>query len=343
MTYASLVNAQRLLSELDRHELAALIHGGTYTFAADDEAFLPETIVELNVAPLCADAIRALTPDDCRRLAEAIAHTDSEAAALGIAAPRVSVCPDESIQIAPNTNLLCELIIQRKLMVDVATNNVLINSVNDYYRARRRRIHGSLQLRGMDDPVPFDSLWDWYNHWSKYLPSYRERRAYVRNLFQGTIKGLLDSPQLTAPVRAPTGWERVDRALQKARHRLSEARNEEDWQGVGLLCRETLISLAQAVYDPGRHESPDGIVPSDTDARRMLEAFIAIEVVGASNESVRRHAKASLALGSELVHTRTADRRRALLCIEATQSTVAVIAILAGRSTVSSVAGEQPG
>lgn len=43
----------------------------------------------------------------------------------------------------------------------------------------------------------------------------------------------------------PTGWEKVDRQRQEARLRLDTARNEEQFQVVGLLCREVLISTAQ--------------------------------------------------------------------------------------------------
>ena len=95
------------------------------------------------------------------------------------------------------------------------------------------------------------------------------------------------------------------------------------------------ISLAQAVYDPERHQSLDGVVPSETDARRMLEGFLGATVAGESNEAVRSHAKASLRLALDLQHRRTADFRLAALCLEATSSTINVVAILAGRRDTS--------
>ncbi len=85
--------------------------------------------------------------------------------------------------------------------------------------------------------------------------------------------------------------------------------NEEQYQAVGLLCRETMISLAQAVYDAQDHPSPDGVQTSDTDAKRMLDAFLATELSGHENEDLRRYAKAALSLANALTHKRTAGFR----------------------------------
>jgi AbiJ-like protein len=129
----------------------------------------------------------------------------------------------------------------------------------------------------------------------------------------------------------PTGWQKVDRQLQEVRLRLDTANSEEQYQAVGLLCREVLISVAQEVYDQSSHPSPDGIAPSRTDANRMLEAIFNAELPGAANEEARRYAKAALQLALALQHKRTADFRMAALCAEATSSVVNMLAVLGGR------------
>lgn len=129
----------------------------------------------------------------------------------------------------------------------------------------------------------------------------------------------------------PTGWQKVDRQLQEVRLRLDTADSEEHHQTVGLLCREVLISVAQAVYDPDRHPSQDGVTPSDTDAGRMLESFFSAELKGSANQEARAHAKAALRLALALQHKRTADFAMAALCAEATSSVVNILAVLAGR------------
>ena len=146
-------------------------------------------------------------------------------------------------------------------------------------------------------------------------------REYVNELRkQSTPQGLDRS----------TGWPRVDRTAGEIRRRLSEAQIEEQFQAVGLLCREALISLAQAVYDSNKHPPIDGVAPSSTDAKRMLEAYIAVELEGSSHAAARRHAKAANAFAADLQHHRTASFRQAALCVEATLSVIEVIAIVSG-------------
>ena len=64
----------------------------------------------------------------------------------------------------------------------------------------------------------------------------------------------------------PTGWPRVDRQTGELRLRLREASTEEQFQSVGHLCREALISVAQAAYDRRLYPPLDGTEPSSTDA-----------------------------------------------------------------------------
>lgn len=129
----------------------------------------------------------------------------------------------------------------------------------------------------------------------------------------------------------PTGSQKVDRQLQEVRLRLDTAGTEEQYQAVGLLCREVLITVAQEVYDPRWHASPDDVAPSDTDAARMLEAFFGVELKGSPNDEARAHARAALRLALALQHKRSADYRMAALCAEATSSVVNILAVLGGR------------
>ena len=129
----------------------------------------------------------------------------------------------------------------------------------------------------------------------------------------------------------PTGWQKVDRQLQEVRLRLDTARSEEQFQAVGLLCRETLISVAQETYDPTQHKPLDDTEASTTDAKRMLEAIFETQLNRKGNEEARAHAKAAMRLALALQHKRTADFMMAALCAEATSSVVNILAILAGR------------
>jgi hypothetical protein len=129
----------------------------------------------------------------------------------------------------------------------------------------------------------------------------------------------------------PTGWQKVDRQLQEVRLRLDTAETEEQYQAVGLLCREVLISVAQEVYDPARHPSIDGVAPSSSDAKRMLESIFENDLKGSESKEARAHARAAVGLSLALQHKRTADFRMAALCSEGTLSVVNMLAIVAGR------------
>lgn len=137
--------------------------------------------------------------------------------------------------------------------------------------------------------------------------------------------------QKTVIFQEPTGWQKVDRQFQEVRLQLESAVNEEQYQTVGLLCREVMISVAQEVYNSTKYPSKDGVVPSQTDAKRMLEAIILKELEGSSNSEARAHARASMNLALALQHRRTADFRMAALCAEATSSIVNILALLCGR------------
>lgn len=282
-----------------------------------------EAIVVYAPNPI-AEALRSLPQQDRKRIAEAVLSVQEASKSH----------EDIRVQLLDGPNaigaaaLLSELLIHRAMMIDVATGGARIQDVDDYYRAREFRIRQSIP-DGVAYENPHADLWAWYRHWSSELPQYKDRRFYVRQLFSHAIEVFAKRSTLPSEPREATGWERVDRALSKARTQIEIASAEEDFQGIGLLCREVIISLAQAVYDPIIHQSLDGVQPSGTDANRMLEAYIAHVFPGASNKEVRAHHRASLALALNLQHRRTATRQLAALCLEATASTTAVVSIIA--------------
>lgn len=227
-----------------------------------------------------------------------------------------------------------EIEAQRGLMILVATGRSNIEEVNSEYREHRQRILSGLEERGLEDPNPYTDLWRWHAKWTDgTLPTYQSRRAYIASLYDSLIDCIRQSqiPIGSELFIEPTGWERVDRGVDRIKREIDTASREEEFQYIGLLCRETLISLAQAVYDSTLHPSSDGVQPSDTDAKRMLEAYFSVELAGGSNQEARRHANAALDLANSLQHRRTAVFRDAALCAEATSAVVNIVAIVSGR------------
>lgn len=230
--------------------------------------------------------------------------------------------------------LTSDLEAQQGLMTSVATGGPRIQDRNNEYIERRGRLADELRRRGLQDPNPHGDLWAWYGRWSKGdMTTYQSRRTYLSDMYLPLVEQIRAGSSGTAArvFEEPTGWPRVDRGVDEIRRRLDQAQNEEQFQAVGLLCREVLISLAQVVYDAQRHPSEDGITPSATDAKRMIDSYLAAELSGTPNEGLRRHARAALALANDLQHHRTATYRQAALCAEATTSVVNLIAIVSGR------------
>lgn len=223
---------------------------------------------------------------------------------------------------------------QRALMISVATGGQKIQAVNQEFLERSQKIEEGLAERSIKNLITFKDLWAWYGKWSDgTLPSYQSRRVFISEIFDALeSEAKKTKANSVSPVfEAPTGWLKVDRGIGEIKFRLVQAKTEEQFQTIGLLGRETLISLAQSVFDADKHPTHDGIPASKTDAKRMLDAYIAVVLPGGANESVRRHAKASLDLANELTHKRTADFRLAALSAEATCAVVNIISIISGR------------
>jgi hypothetical protein len=177
------------------------------------------------------------------------------------------------------------------------------------------------------NPVEARKLADEFN---KYLKN-DGWEVFPKGDFSGRpVFGARELAHRLEVLEEPTGWPRVDRQMSEVRARLREATTEEQYQAIGLLCREALISVAQVVYIPERHPTLDGVDASPTDAKRMLEAFLSVELGGSPNEEVRSHAKAALKLAVALQHNRTAEFRTAALCAEATVSLINIVGIVSG-------------
>jgi hypothetical protein len=218
-------------------------------------------------------------------------------------------------------------------MIAVATGGPRIGDVEGAFARDYDKAAIELERRRIQNPLPYRDLWDWYGRWSSGdMPSWQSRRQFVNGLFNDllrTIQAQQENPLQERTVE-PTGWSRVDRNVTEVRKRLETASTEEQFQAVALLCRETLISIAQEVFDPTKHPTRDGVAASASDAKRMLEAYIATEFAGDANEHIRKHARAAYDLSAQLQHRRTATFRDAAACAEATTSLVNLIAIMAG-------------
>ena len=131
----------------------------------------------------------------------------------------------------------------------------------------------------------------------------------------------------------PTLWEKVDRQAETMREQLTLALSrgsaEEGYQVVGHLGREVMISLAQAVIDPAEAICEDGKLPSETDAARLLDAYIGKKLPGRGNEALRRAVRGVVQATSAVLHDRSATYKDALLAVELVSASIHITHILA--------------
>jgi hypothetical protein len=142
--------------------------------------------------------------------------------------------------------LLSEIEYLKNSMIDVATGNRIIQDINEDYKKRCTKVSLALRRLGIDNPNPYEDLWHWYTRWKKGdLKSYNDRRIFIFEMYQNLIQFIQESDKVgTFKISISLiGWDRIERTVKEIQTRMNYAKNEEQFQSVGLLCRETIISL----------------------------------------------------------------------------------------------------
>jgi hypothetical protein len=121
-------------------------------------------------------------------------------------------------------------------------------------------------------------------------------------------------------------WSQVDSNLHSVRRQLQLAKTAEDFQAVGVLSRETIISLGQAVLNDTLTKQLPGV--SNTDAEEILAKYFEIGLPRSSNESLRHYSKSCLSLAKSLQHMRNVSYVEAELCTEACAHLVLLVRII---------------
>ena len=223
----------------------------------------------------------------------------------------------------------------RNIMVSVATGGNRIQEEDERYKKLNTQIASDCKRLNLTYNNPYSNLWEWYGKWKADFPTYQERRTYINELFAPTLS-YFDDTEYSNSIETFVeldDWERIRRTVTKIKRDSSIAKNEEDFQSIGLLCREVIISLAQAVYNPVVHGTEDekGVKIGETDAVRMIGNYISIELSGSSNDELRAYAKNTNKLANRLTHERNATKKDMLLSVSSTIALINFIGIIAGK------------
>jgi len=220
----------------------------------------------------------------------------------------------------------------KKILIDVSTGED-IKKLNEEYIVTYNMVDKALKELDIDNPNVYKDLWEAYNYWSQKLETYAERRTYFSNIFDDMLKVLCENNNSNLSLHLSyTGWKKLDRIIAEIKKQFKEAVNEEQFNAIGAMCRSAYIVLTDEIYDEKLHKTLDGVIPSKTDYKRKLEAFINYKLSGKTNEMFRSHCKKTTDLADELTHKITANKMQTALTITALISVVTIVEILNGNN-----------
>lgn len=234
---------------------------------------------------------------------------------------------------AGKEQMMKELESIRDILISVSTGGPRFQEVEPKYKSLHSALSKKCKQLNIVYNNSFDSLWEWYGRYSNELPTYQSRRVFIQNLLAPTFE-IFDNdntpPSMASPIVELDDWSRIKRTVIKIKQDSITAKNEEDFQQIGLLCREVIISLAQNVYNPELHgaEDDNGIEIGKTDAVKMIGNYIKVRLAGSSNEELKAYAKATNKLANLLTHKRDAKKQDMLLSVSATMALINFIGIL---------------
>lgn len=251
---------------------------------------------------------------------------------------KVVLLPKETINIdwsringiSSQKDLLDDINRLKSYLISISTGGDRIQDVNDIYKNIFFRVNKCLTLLEIHNPNTYLDLWQWYEEYKSRFSTYAERREHITKLYAITISELMEAkkPEIVKIAVDLDEWSKIKRTINEIELLSQRLNKEENCQSLGLLCREVIISLAQVVFDPSKHIVTDVSSVSKTDSKRMLEAYINLELSGSTNETLRKFARATVDLANELTHKRTATKKDALLCKSATISLINFIGII---------------
>lgn len=223
----------------------------------------------------------------------------------------------------------------RNIMVSVATGGNRIQDEDARYKRLHSQIERNCKKLNLTYNNSFCSLWDWFGKWKADFPTYQERRVFISELFAPTLAYFDENESLSniETFVELNDWERIKRTLIKIKRDSNNAKDEEDFQTIGLLCRDVIISLAQAVYNPIFHGMTDetGKQIGKADAVRMIGNYVSVMLNGEHNKELRAYAKATNDLANQLTHKRSATKKDMLLIVSSTIALINFIGIIEGK------------
>ncbi|CAN5350541.1 hypothetical protein BH10ACT7_BH10ACT7_19950 [soil metagenome] len=211
---------------------------------------------------------------------------------------------------APGTLSIPELrvLLQRQtnLIVETGTGGRSFKDVDSEYKRGDALLTHNFARLGLEPPVPWRSLWEWYGFYSQNLGSYQERREYVAGLVRDALDALRGVEAGTtvvdaSPVEHDPTWEELNARVAGLLDEVNTARDRDAWQDVGRRSREILIDVGKLIADavplPEGQEPPKG-----GDARAWFDVLLGARASGSDKKELRQTMRASWDLAQKVTH-----------------------------------------
>jgi hypothetical protein len=217
---------------------------------------------------------------------------------------------------------------QRDLITAVATGTRITPTLNEEYRARRRKVRAGFGRLGIGDPYPWPDLDTWWGYCAApRFTTYRERRTYVSEVTSPVIDELERRKSAVTdwhPEGGTESWTTVEARLASLKDRLDTAHELDDWQDVGRRAREVLIAATNVVFDEAMIGAGEA-TPQEANAKARFDAVVDTFAEGSSHDTLRQLMKAAWALAQKVTHSDGITRVDAFA---ATQSTIVIVRTL---------------
>lgn len=328
----------QLLSEQGENNIAALLNSSSVSVSQTDYNTWNGGIdyytvyIDVSVSDFASNQsqLEDIEQKILDSLNTVIRNTEDEVFAKVIISPSLKKYTDWSLLNITKQELIDGVEFLNNTMVSVATGRQAIEEADSDYKKMYLKANSALNSIGVENPNKYRSLWEWYGKWKRDFETYQERRDYISNLYRPIYDLLAEDHEFkVVDVNIDlTDWDKIKFAITEIKKREKAATRVEQFQAVGTLCRELIITLAQTVYNEEGHSSLDGVKISKTDANRMLESYIHAVLGGREFEELRSYAKSTNKLANWLTHKRSSTNRDMMLCTSATLTLVNFIGIL---------------
>ena len=217
---------------------------------------------------------------------------------------------------------------EKDFLIKIGTGKLRIEECNLNFIENHQYIIKNCSKLMINPPFEFKDGWEWYHYYSKNLKSYQSRRDYINGIYNEFIEKISSSLN-EEQVLAKTGFDVIDGSINELIVKLNNLSDSITINEIGLRCRQTLILLAQQIYDDNKHHpSSYSDKVSPTDSKRMIEGFIEYELGGSMNEVKRKYLKATNDFANELTHKQNPSYVEAKMCVYATLSLIQQIKII---------------